>query len=214
MKDWFASLAVSRKGTSTPMTVLTPKTKQRLAQFHKEPAGFEPQAGRAAVAIILREGGDAIEMLMIRRAVREGDPWSGHMGFPGGRRDPGDASNLQCALRETAEELGVDLVQCGTQLGELTDVNTGWRADRPEMLVTPFVFQVTDVPAMSPNHEVAEVVWVPLDFFMQPDKRESMEWEWKGKKMETDSYLYASYRIWGLSLMMIDEMLMLLRDQT
>ena len=214
MKDWFASLAVSRKGTSTPMTVLTPKIKQRLAQFHKELAGFEPQAGRAAVAIILREGGDAIEMLMIRRAVREGDPWSGHMGFPGGRRDPGDESNLRCALRETEEELGVDLLQCGTQLGELTDVNTGWRADRPEMLVTPFVFQVNEVPAMTPNYEVAEVVWVPLDFLMQPDKREPMKWEWKGKTLETDSYLYASYRIWGLSLMMIDEMLMLLRDQT
>lgn len=213
MTDWFSGLAVKRQGSSTPMRVLTPAIKQRLAHFHKEPAGFEPQAGRAAVAIILREGVDATEMLMIRRAVREGDPWSGHMGFPGGRRDPGDASNLQCALRETAEELGVDLVQCGTQLGELTDVNTGWRADRPEMLVTPFVFQVTDVPAMSPNHEVAEVVWVPLDFLMQQDKRESMEWEWKGKKMETDSYLYASYRIWGLSLMMIDEMLMVLRDE-
>ena len=106
------------------MTVLTPKTKQRLAQFHKEPAGFEPQAGRAAVAIILREGGETTEMLMIRRAVREGDPWSGHMGFPGGRRDPSDTSNLRCALRETEEELGVDLLQCGIQLGELTDVNT------------------------------------------------------------------------------------------
>ena len=194
------------------MTVLTPKIKQRLAQFQKEPAGFGPQAGRAAVAIILRESGNATEMLMIRRAVREGDPWSGHMGFPGGRREAGDASNLQCAVRETEEELGVDLIKCGTQLGELTDVNTGWRADRPEMLVTPFVFQVDAVPAMTPNHEVAEVVWVPLDFLMQPHKREPMQWEWQGKTLETDSYLYASYRIWGLSLMMIDEMLMLWRD--
>ena len=194
------------------MTVLTPKIKQRLAQFQKEPAGFEPQAGRAAVAIILRESENATEMLMIRRAVREGDPWSGHMGFPGGRRDAGDGSNLRCALRETEEELGVDLAQCGRQLGELTDVNTGWRADRPEMLVTPFVFQVDAVPAMTPNDEVAEVVWVPLDFLMQPDKREPMQWEWQGKTLETDSYLFESYRIWGLSLMMIDEMLALWRD--
>ena len=82
-----------------------------------------------------------------------------------------------------------------------------------EMLVTPFVFQVNEVPAMTPNYEVAEVVWVPLDFLMQPDKREPMKWEWKGKTLETDSFLYASYRIWGLSLMMIDEMLMLFRDE-
>ena len=90
-------------------------------------------------------------------------------------------------------------------------MNTGWRADRPEMLVTPFVFQVNDVPVMSPNDEVDEVVWIPLHFLMQPDQREPMVWEWKGQQMETDSYLYASYRIWGLSLMMIDEMLALLR---
>ena len=42
---------------------------------------------------------------------------------------------------------------------------------------------------MTPNHEVAEVVWVPLDFLMQPDKREPMQWEWQGKTLETDSYL-------------------------
>ncbi|MDA9942997.1 CoA pyrophosphatase [Luminiphilus sp.] len=193
------------------MKALIQPLQQHLAQFNKEPAGFEPQAGRAAVAIILREGGEATEMLMIRRAIRDGDPWSGHMGFPGGRRDPSDQSNLGCALRETEEELGVDLVHCATQLGELTDVNTGWRADRPEMLVTPFVFQVNDVPVMSPNDEVDEVVWIPLHLLMQLDQREPMAWEWKGQKMESDSYLYASYRIWGLSLMMIDEMLALLR---
>ena len=117
-----------------------------------------------------------------------------------------------CSYERPKKNWALISLQCGTQLGELTDVNTGWRADRPEMLVTPFVFQVRWSRLMTPNHEVAEVVWVPLDFLMQPDKREPMQWEWKGKTLETDSYLYASYRIWGLSLMMIDEMLMLWRD--
>jgi 8-oxo-dGTP pyrophosphatase MutT (NUDIX family) len=149
---------------------------------------------------------------MIRRATREGDPWSGHMAFPGGRRDPEDLSNFSCALRETEEEIGVDLGQWGTALGELSDVNTGWRKDRPEMLVTPFIFQVTELPELTPNHEVDDVVWVPLHFLLDEANREPLEWEWKGQKMETDSYLYASYRIWGLSLMMIDEMMGLLRS--
>ena len=60
-------------------------------------------------------------------------------------------------------------------------------------------------------HEVDDVVWVPLHFLLDKQNREPLEWEWQGKKMETDSYLYASYRIWGLSLMMIDEMMDLLR---
>ena len=188
------------------MRDLTLKLEIRLQDFAKQEAEFEPRAGRAAVAIMVREGSDATEMLMIRRATREGDPWSGHMGFPGGRRDPEDASNFSCALRETREEIGVDLSQWGTPLGELSDVNTGWRKDRPEMLVTPFIFQVGELPALTPNYEVDDVVWVPLHFLMNEANREPLEWDWKGKKMETDSYLYDSYRIWGLSLMMIDEM--------
>jgi len=192
------------------MKDLSRQLEHRLLDFVKDEAGFEPRAGRAAVAIMVREGSEATEMLMIRRATREGDPWSGHMGFPGGRRDPGDACNFSCALRETEEELGVNLGDWGTRLGELSDVNTGWRADRPEMLVTPYVFRVDELPAFAPNHEVDDVVWVPLHFLMDPRNREPLEWEWKGQKMETDSYLYDSYRIWGLSLMMIDEMIALL----
>ncbi len=188
------------------MRNLTLQLETRLQGFAKQEAGFEPRSGRAAVAIMVREGSEATEILMIRRATREGDPWSGHMGFPGGRRDPEDASNFSCALRETREEIGVDLSQWGTPLGELSDVNTGWRKDRPEMLVTPFIFQVSELPVLTPNYEVDDVVWVPLHFLMNEANREPLEWDWKGKKMETDSYLYDSYRIWGLSLMMIDEM--------
>lgn len=189
------------------MRDLSRQLESRLLAFAKGEADFEPRAGRAAVAIMVREGLDATEMLMIRRATREGDPWSGHMGFPGGRRDPGDPCNFSCVLRETEEEIGVDLGQWGTRLGELSDVNTGWRADRPEMLVTPFVFRVAELPELTPNHEVDDVVWVPLHFLMDHRNREPLAWEWKGQKMETDSYLYDSYRIWGLSLMMIDEMI-------
>ena len=185
--------------------------RRQLQSFSRDEAGYEPCSGRAAVAIMVREGLDATEMLMIRRATREGDPWSGHMGFPGGRKDPGDMSNLACALRETREEVGVDLGEWGKPLGELSDVNTGWRKDRPEMLVTPFVFEVGDLPDLTPNHEVDDIVWVPLHFLLDERNRKPLEWEWQGKKMETDSFLFATYRIWGLSLMMIDEMMGLLR---
>ena len=193
------------------MRDLTQQLHRRLQHFVKQDAGFEPRSGRAAVAIMVREGQEATELLMIRRATREGDPWSGHMGFPGGRRDPEDPSNFSCALRETEEELGVDLSRWGAPLGELSDVNTGWRKDRPEMLVTPFIFSVSELPELTPNDEVDDVVWVPLHFLMDESNREPLEWEWKGQKMETDSYLYHCYRIWGLSLMMIDEMMGLLR---
>ena len=76
------------------MRDLSQQLESRLANFVKDEAGFEPRAGRAAVAIMVREARAATEMLMIRRATREGDPWSGHMGFPGGRRDAGDPCNF------------------------------------------------------------------------------------------------------------------------
>ena len=188
------------------MKNLSYQLERQLPLQQKRDIGVEPKSGRAAVAIMIREEEAASEMLMIRRATREGDPWSGHMGFPGGRRDAEDDSNLSCALRETREELGIDLSECATPLGALSDVNTGWRRDRPEILVTPFVFRVETLPDLTPNHEVAGWVWVPLHFLMDHRNREPHNWEWRGQKMSSDSYHYDNHRIWGLSLMMIDEM--------
>ena len=64
---------------------------------------------RAAVAISVRSGVSGPEILMIQRAVRQGDPWSGHMGFPGGRKDESDASDMAWAKRVSRDEIGFDL---------------------------------------------------------------------------------------------------------
>jgi 8-oxo-dGTP pyrophosphatase MutT (NUDIX family) len=79
---------------------------------------------QAAVAAVLRappDGGDA-EILLMRRAERHGDPWSGHMAFPGGRREEGDATLLDTAIREAREEVGLDLRAHGTLLARLPDI--------------------------------------------------------------------------------------------
>lgn len=180
---------------------------QRLRRHEKPQGGFGPVQKKAAVAIMLREIDDEVHLLMIRRARREGDPWSGHMGFPGGRRDRGDTSNLACAIRETHEELGVDLGTSGELICELGEVNTGWRPDRPEMLVTPFVFTLNHLPELVPNHEVAGTIWIPLGFLLDQGNRVPHKWEWRGEPLESDSYIYEGHRVWGLSLMMLDELL-------
>ena len=174
---------------------------------HAKPIhGFGPVQKRAAVAILLRQADDDVELLMIRRATRDGDPWSGHMGFPGGRRDPQDRDDIHCAKRETWEEIGVELDGCAELVCELGEVNTGWRPDRPEMLVAPFVFALRKPVVFDLNDEVDEVVWVPLSFLLDEGQRTPMTWEWRGEKVESSSYLFENYRIWGLSLMMIDEL--------
>ena len=180
---------------------------QTLQDFKRPASAHGTPERKAAVAIVLSAGERGVEMLMIRRAVREGDPWSGHMGFPGGRRDPEDSSSQACAARETHEEIGLDLEKHGALLCELSDVNTGWRPDRPEMLIAPFVYWLDAVPTLSLNHEVDDVVWVPLGFFQEPDNRQALKWEWRGESIQSDAYYYDDNQIWGLSLMMIDELL-------
>ena len=168
---------------------------------------------RAAVAISVRSGVSGPEILMIQRAVRQGDPWSGHMGFPGGRKEESDASDMACAKRETREEIGFDLDIHGELVCQLSDVNTGWRADRPEMLVAPFVFKVGSTPVFELNHEVDDTLWVPLSFLLNEANRSRHQWDWRGEVLESDAFTFDDRLIWGLSLMMIDELLQIIADR-
>ena len=65
--------------------------------------------GHAAVALLLREGVFSTEVLFIIRAIHDRDPWSGNIGFPGGRLNHGGETPKQAAERETLEELSLDL---------------------------------------------------------------------------------------------------------
>lgn len=178
---------------------------ERLSAIEAPPTPVPSK--RAAVVIGMREGKNGPEILMIQRAVRKGDPWSGHMGFPGGRKDDSDRSDLDCAKRETLEEIGFDLDGHGALICQLSDVNTGWRADRPEMLVAPFVFRVDALSAFELNHEVDATVWIPLHFLLDDRNRGRHAWDWRGEVLESDAFTYQDRLIWGLSLMMIDELL-------
>jgi len=162
---------------------------------------------RSAVAMILQVREGELHILMIKRAEREGDPWSGHMAFPGGRMDKADAHGFAVAVRETEEEVGLRLTAEDQCIGRLSDIITRPRKGLFGMAVTPFVFRLEREVSFSPNEEVAEVVWVPLEFLLDTDNREQMEWTYKGIKMPLPCYFYQGRCIWGLSLMMLDELM-------
>jgi 8-oxo-dGTP pyrophosphatase MutT (NUDIX family) len=162
---------------------------------------------RSAVAMILQVREGELHILMIKRAEREGDPWSGHMAFPGGRMDKADANGFQVALRETEEEIGLILGEQDQCIGRLSDIITRPRRGPFGMAVTPFVFRLDREVRFTPNEEVAEVIWVPLEFLLDPDNREQMVWKYKGISMPLPCYFYQGRRIWGLSLMMLDELM-------
>jgi 8-oxo-dGTP pyrophosphatase MutT (NUDIX family) len=131
----------------------------------------DPGVPRAAVAIVLHERAEGLEMLFIERAQRAGDPWSGHMAFPGGRMGPLDPDARAAAERETYEEVGVDLAKAEL-LGRLDDL------DGPVMPLhlSAFVYHLEAPPRLVPNHEVREAFWVPVSRLLDPAHRVSHPW--------------------------------------
>lgn len=162
---------------------------------------------RSAVAMILQVRDGNLHILMIRRAERRGDPWSGHMAFPGGRMDPHDAHGFAVALRETEEEIGLRLGPREPCIGRLSEISARPRPGALGMVVTPFVFRLERQVNFVTNHEVAEVVWVPLEFLLDAANRREMIWEYRGARIPVPCYFYEGRRIWGLSLMMLHELL-------
>ncbi len=138
-----------------------------LDEIRRALAAHEPRtmsngdASRAAVAMVLRCHDGAQEVLFIERARREGDPWSGHMAFPGGRVDPGDTNSRVAAERETWEEVGLSLDRA-EHLGRLDD-QAGHHAGRESgMVISAFVYHVEGDAPLVPNHEVEQAFWFPL----------------------------------------------------
>jgi 8-oxo-dGTP pyrophosphatase MutT (NUDIX family) len=116
---------------------------------------------QAAVAVVLAPQPDGRpSVLLIRRAERDGDPWSGHMALPGGRRDAADADLLATATRETREEVAVVLERAHL-LGELDDLRPLSAPRR--ILVRPFVFGIASQPRTVASSEVAGLAWAGLD---------------------------------------------------
>lgn len=157
---------------------------------------------RAAVAAIF---GPGEELLLIRRAERPGDHWSGHMAFPGGREDPGDPSLLDTARRETWEELGLDLAEAEL-LGALPAQSTPTIGELPRLVVVPFVFRLPGWGALSPNQEVRSVHPIGLERFLAAEGRGDFPYSWQGTTWRLPCVDLDGQRIWGMTLRMIDDL--------
>lgn len=127
-----------------------------------------PAEGRttSAVALILREGPSQPEILFIERALQGGDPWSGDLGFPGGRVEGKDPSLRHAAERETLEEIGLGLKDTD-YLGRLDDIAGAHLPIR----VSCFVYGIDRMPPPALSEEVDRVFWVPLGTLLDPGRQ-------------------------------------------
>jgi len=158
-----------------------------------------PGTKEAAVAVVVRESADP-ELLLIRRAERIGDPWSGHMAFPGGTRRPQDVDLLATALRETHEETGIPLSSVGALVGPLDPVVPA-STRLPSIIIAPFVVTVpTQTPAMPDMREVVDAFWIPLSHLR--DVRNTREFLLElelGASRRFPSVHFGEHVIWGLT---------------
>jgi len=167
----------------------------------------EPAPRRAAVAAILRPGPDGVEVLLIRRAERRGDPWSGHMAFPGGHQDPGDRDLLHTARRETLEEVGLPL-EHEDLIARLDDHPAIARGSFTGMVVSPFLFAVEGDPPLTPNHEVAGHVWAPLGRMARGELDVFKEVDRDGGSVRLPGYeVRPGYVVWGMTHRMLQAFL-------
>jgi len=172
----------------------------------------EPGPGRAAVAIILRDVSAGPQVLLIRRAERKSDPWSGHMAFPGGREEPHDESLFATAVRETREEVALDLSETGRLLGELDVLPAIARGMQTGMVIAPFVFELMrDGPLVYNDAEVAEAVWVPLEALLRGALRTTVPYEHAGQRLDLPAHDFEGRIVWGLTYRMLDDLFALLR---
>lgn len=166
--------------------------------FSLEPAKDQPDAAVAVIVDPKRSGGS---LLLIKRTEREGDPWSGQVAFPGGRRSAKDLSFLETAMREALEEVGVSLRE-DEVLGVLPPLHSRTR----RVLVVPFVFQLGSDVTIRLNEEAAASFWVSLQNLsnMDASKHEVMD---LGRRLTAPAYVYDGYVIWGLTFRIINVLL-------
>jgi 8-oxo-dGTP pyrophosphatase MutT (NUDIX family) len=173
---------------------------RRLAARSGRQLEAEGASRYAAIALVIRLGAaNEPELLMIKRAEFEQDPWSGHIACPGGRMDPTDRDLEHTAIRETWEETGIDIAVHGRILGTLDDISPRTPA-LPPLVIRPFVAVVESDVTIISSFEVAEAFWVPLSAI-----RETTSWVRAMVRIrnlgerEEDVFRHGDHTVWGLT---------------
>lgn len=156
----------------------------------------------AAVAMILK-GKDDPDVLLIRRADREGDPWSGQVAFPGGKVQEGDENLKETAARETMEEVGIDLGRSAEFLGysETVRTHTG------TMSVVPCAFIMKEETPVHTNQEVASTRWVRVRRLLAPESRSTFRMDYGEGEVNLPAYAVGDYVVWGLTYRIVSSLL-------
>src|SRR4030042_4126549 len=168
------------------------RTRQALAEYI--PHRLECADATAAAILILIYDRDGEAHILFTEGTHRVEHHKGQISFPGGACDESDDCMETTALRETAEEIGVQPEDVEI-IGQLDDMLT-----ISNFLVTPYVGVLrtnSEYPFVINHHEVVEVVQVPLSH-LQDDRNMELEVrQFKGKQVLVPAYTSEGHGIWG-----------------
>ena len=184
---------------------------ERLGRHTYKKKYVEGRRTRAAVAMIMRELPDDLEILFIERATDKRDPWSGHLAFPGGKVEQGEQAR-QAAERETREEIGLAL-ESERYLGQMSDI-VG--ANLP-VRVSCFAYAAvtTDVHPVV-NHEVRDVFWVKLSDIRDPERHQMTTVGFSGRSLEVPAIILPQPdkpALWGITYRLVMQFLEIIHSR-
>jgi len=166
----------------------------------------------SAVAMLLRCGSQGEEVFVIERAAHAADPWSGNLAFPGGKVEPQDRAPRQAAERETAEEVGIDLLQAD-YIGFLTEITGAHLPVRVEC----YVYLIPGPPpALSLNSEIADAFWVPLAVLREPARQITAQITFASKNQNVPAIRLPQPEkpvLWGLTYRLLQHFFSLLPEE-
>jgi len=145
----------------------------------------------AAVAVILRNCGGELQVLVGRRKNRNGDPWAGDASFPGGHYKESDGDLLRTAVRETMEETGIDLSDARV----IKVLSVQHPHNIPEINVVPIVFSVNgcNVEPVTDGGEFDEFRWIALSDILKHERKVTV------KDKRRTAIVYDGITIWGMT---------------
>lgn len=152
----------------------------------------------ASVALLMKFFSNEYHILFIKRSEHPGDFYSGHIAFPGGKKTKDDKNLVETAVRETNEEVGVDLDTYGKYIGNLDDIKP-FNDRGQRLIVTPYIFLLTNNVDLLTNEEVESFIWIPMSYLKDSENMRVRIKERNGEIIEDYMFEYNGFIIWGMT---------------
>ena len=177
---------------------MSPKMRQSAAEIRSQTSDFK----ESAILIALYEKNGEIFFPLIERNVYDGTH-SGQMSFPGGKLEEQDNNLMETALRETDEEIGLQLTSDDV-IHELSEIYI----PPSKFMVSPFVALCKGPVSFTPNEkEVAQIVEFPLFKLMDDETIEEVSVHVKkyNMNMKVPAFVYQAKVVWGATAIILSE---------